>query len=132
MQLSLHYREPHDSKWTSSFWILGGFDPARTSSCLVSLTALCPQPAPCHGRSARLISDSGRTQKSMPTIHLQEPKTATSFLGGKVYTNPIQLQMDDRVGMLLNKDEGTFMDMGLAFDNIWSDRGSLAGSVDSR
>ena len=49
------------------------------------------------------------------------------FPGGKMYTNPIQLQVDDRVGMLLNKDEGTLyffhngMDVGLAFDNIRSE-----------
>lgn len=49
------------------------------------------------------------------------------FPVGKVYTSSIQLQVDDRIGMLINKDESTLhffhngVDLGFAFDNLPSE-----------
>ena len=58
------------------------------------------------------------------------------FPVGKMYTNSSQLEVGDRVGMLIDRDEGTLhffhngMDLGLAFDNIPS--GTLLPAVSIR
>ena len=58
------------------------------------------------------------------------------FPVGKLYTDSIELEVGDRVGMLLDKDEGKLhffhngMDMGLAFDNVGSE--SLLPAVSIR
>ena len=55
------------------------------------------------------------------------------FSGGKMYASSSQLEVGDRIGMLIDRDEGTLyffhngMDLGLAFDNIPS--GALLPAV---
>ena len=58
------------------------------------------------------------------------------FPDGKTYADSIQLEVDDKLGMLINKDDATLhffhngMDLGLAFDSIRSE--SLLPAVSLR
>ena len=65
--------------------------------------------------------------KSFAYYPLAGTKNCHLFPDGKLYTSPIQLEVGDKLGMLLDMDEGTLhffhngMDMGAAFDNIPSE-----------
>ena len=64
--------------------------------------------------------------KSFAFSPLAGTKNCYLFPEGKPYTNSIQLELDDKLGMLVNTYEGTVcffhngMDLGMAFDGIRS------------
>lgn len=64
--------------------------------------------------------------KSFSFCPLAGTRNCHLFPDGKVYTNPVQLEVDDRLGMLVNMYDGTIhffhngMDLGVAFDGIQS------------
>ena len=74
--------------------------------------------------------------KSFAYLPLAGTKHCHLFPAGKLYTSSTELEVGDRVGMLVDKDEGTLhffhngTDMGLAFDNIQSE--SLLPAVSIR
>jgi hypothetical protein len=74
--------------------------------------------------------------KSFAYLPLTGTKNCHLFPAGKPYTSSIELEVGDRVGMLVDKDESKLhffhngMDMGLAFDNVGSE--SLLPAVSIR
>ena len=76
------------------------------------------------------VQDLYWTMSGVQVIFLQ-PLAGTKhchlFPVGKMYTSSSQLEVGDRIDMLIDKDEGTLhffhngMDLGLAFDNIQSE-----------
>ena len=64
--------------------------------------------------------------KSFAYYPLAGTRNCHLFPDGKMYTSSIQLEVGDKVGMLLDMDEGSLhffrngMDMGMAFDSLHS------------